>query len=65
MTASRLYRWCCRSVDRLVGRLVGWSSKFFENSRNKCCEGFYATGGGFGRAFCLYDEKVKEEEEER
>ena len=48
-----------------VGRSVGWSSKYFENSRNKCCEGFYATGGGFGRAFCLYDEKVKEEEEER
>ena len=47
-----------------VGRSVSWSSKYFENSRNKCCEGFYATGGGFGRAFCLYDEKVKEEEEE-
>ena len=53
------------SVGRLVGQSVGRSSKYFENSRNKCCEGFYATGGGFGRAFCLYDEKVKEEEEER
>ena len=50
------------SVGWSVGRSVGWSSKYFENSRNKCCEGFYATGGGFGRAFCLYDEKVKEEE---
>ena len=30
-----------------------------------CCEGFYATGGGFGRAICLYDMWVKEEEEER
>ena len=53
------------SVGWSVGRSVGWSSKYFENSRNKCCEGFYATGGGFGRAFCLYDKKVKEEEEER
>ena len=52
------------SVGRLVGRSVSRSSKYFENSRNKGCEGFYATGGGFGRAFCLYDEKVKEEEEE-
>ena len=52
-------------IDGVVGWLVGRSSKYFENSRNKCCEGFYATGGGFGRAFCLYDEKVKEEEEER
>ena len=51
-----------RSVGLSVGRLV---FKIFENSRNKCFEGFYATGGGFGRAFCLYDEKVKEEEEER
>ena len=51
-----------------VGRLVGRSSKYFENSQNKCCEGFYATGGGFGRAYCLYDEKEekgKEKEEER
>ena len=49
-----------------IDGVVGWSVfKYFENYRNKCCEGFYATGGGFGRAFCLYDEKVKEEEEER
>ena len=48
-----------------IDGVVGWSSKYFENSQNKCCEGFYATGGGFGRAFCLYDKKVKEEEEER
>ena len=48
-----------------VGWSVGWSSKCFEHSRNKCCEGFSATGGGFGREFCLYDEKMKEEEEER
>ena len=46
------------SVGRSVGWSVGRSSKYFENSRNKCCEGFYATGGGFGRAFCLYDKKV-------
>ena len=48
--------------------MVGRSSKYFENSRNRCCEGFYATGGGFGRAFCLYNEKEengKEKEEER
>ena len=48
--------------------MVGWSSKYFENSRNNCCEGFYATGGGFDRAFCLYDkkeEKGKEKNEER
>ena len=57
-----------RRVAYIDGRLVGWSSKYFENSRNKCFEGFYATGGGFGRTFCLYDEKVekgKEKEEER
>ena len=55
-------------IDGVVGWSVGRSSKYFENSGNKCCEGFYATGGGFGRAFCLYDEKEekgKEEEEER
>ena len=49
-------------VGRLVGRLVGLQNilKILEIS----VEGFYATGGGFGGAFCLYDEKVKEEEEE-
>ena len=42
-----------------------WTLDFNLGFVNKCCEGFYATGGGFGRAFCLYDEWVKEEEEKR